>query len=319
MVVVGICGSDVHLLVHGKLGNEIINKPLILGHEGAGIIEKVGVNVKTLQPGDRVAVEPGISCNKCKYCKMGRHNLCTAFKYCSCPPHNGNLTKYFVTSPEVCFKLPYHVTLEEGALLQPLSIGVFACKKAEIKMGSIVAIFGSGPIGLMTLMVAKAMGAAQVLVTDLDESRLALAKQLGADKVLKVSSQYSEESLVRIIHAALGEAPDLVIDCAPSDETKRLALLTAANGGRVQLVGLGSDNINMPLMNALMREVDIRSIIRVANCYPTALDLVARGLANVKAIVTHRFDISQGHEAFNVSRLRLDNCVKVLINVTKVK
>lgn len=315
MSVVGICGSDTHILAHGKLADKKVDAPLILGHEGAGILFKVGKNVNNLHVGDRVAVEPGVSCNECKYCKVGRHNLCVSLKYCASPPQNGNLTRYFVTSPNACFKLPDHVSLEEGALLQPLSIGVFVCKKAEIKMGSCVAIFGAGPIGLMSLIVAKAMGAGNILQTDLDAGRLQIAKKLGADEILKVTANASEKSLVKQIHDILGQAPDIVIDCTPSDETKRLAILTAVTGGTVQLVGLGSDNIEFPLMNALTRELTIRSIIRVANCYPAALDLVARGLADVKAIVTHKFKITEGHKAFEVSRLRLDNCIKVLIDL----
>lgn len=161
---VGICGSDVHFLVHGRIGDYVVNSPLVLGHEASGIVHKIGKNVTTLKVGDRVAIEMGIPCRICKLCKTGRYNLCPKVKFGSAPPDDGALSKYIAHAADFCFKLPDNVTMEEGALLEPLSVGVHACRRANVTLGSEVVILGAGPIGLVTLLTAKAMGASKVLI-----------------------------------------------------------------------------------------------------------------------------------------------------------
>jgi len=150
---VGICGSDVHYLAHGRIGDFVLTKPMIIGHESAGVVAKLGKKVTTLKVGDRVAIEPGVPCRKCDHCKQGKYNLCPGMVFCATPPYDGNLTRYYKHAADFCFKLPDHVTMEEGALLEPLSVGVHACKRAEVTLGSKVLILGAGPIGLVTLMV----------------------------------------------------------------------------------------------------------------------------------------------------------------------
>lgn len=151
---VGICGSDVHYLTHGRIGHFILEKPMIIGHESAGVVAKVGKNVKNLVAGDRVAIEPGKPCLSCDLCKEGKYNLCDDMIFCATPPYDGNLTRYYKHAANFCFKLPDHVTMEEGALLEPLSVGVHACRRAGIGLGSKVLILGAGPIGLVTLIVS---------------------------------------------------------------------------------------------------------------------------------------------------------------------
>lgn len=162
---VGICGSDVHYLVAGHIGDFVVEKPMVIGHESSGVVVQVGAAVKNLQVGDRVAIEPGVCCRKCEFCKGGRYNLCPEMVFCATPPHDGNLTRYYAHAADFCFKLPKHVTMEQAALLEPLSVGVHACRRAEISLGSELVIFGAGPIGLVTLLVAKSMGATNILVT----------------------------------------------------------------------------------------------------------------------------------------------------------
>jgi len=175
---VGICGSDVHYWKRGGIGRFVLKKPMVLGHESSGTVYKVGSKVTSLKIGDRVAVEPGVPCRICEFCKSGRYNLCPDVKFCATPPDDGSLCKYFTHPADFCYKLPDHVRLEEGALLEPLSVAVHACKRGNIFAGSHVLILGSGPIGLMTLLTAKAMGASKIVVTDLLESRLAWLKNL---------------------------------------------------------------------------------------------------------------------------------------------
>lgn len=165
MAAVGICGSDVHYWTHGRIGHFVLGSPMIIGHEAAGIVVGCGKNVNHLMPGDRVAVEPGVPCRQCADCKRGKYNLCKDIIFCATPPCNGNLTRFYTHAADFCHKLPDNVSLEEGALLEPISVAVQACKRAGVTLGSKVLITGAGPIGLVSMMVAKAMGASEVIIS----------------------------------------------------------------------------------------------------------------------------------------------------------
>lgn len=228
---VGICGSDVHYLVHGRIGDFVVKDKMIIGHEASGIVKKLGKDVKNLQVGDRVAIEPGVSCRLCEFCKTGRYNLCPDMKFCATPPYDGNLRRFYAHAADFCFKLPDHVTMEEGALLEPLSVGVHACRKANVQLGDNVLILGAGPIGLVSLICAKEMGASKVIITDLLQSRLDVAKELGADFTFAIPKGATEDELVKQIHEILGNAPNKSIDCGGFEATNRLGLQATASGG----------------------------------------------------------------------------------------
>ena len=152
---VGICGSDVHYWEHGRIGRFVVESPMILGHESAGVVEEVGPGVTNLSPGDRVAIEPGVPCRVCSFCKSGRYNLCPDVQFLATPPVNGSMARYMTHAADFCNKLPDHVSLDEGAMLEPLSVGIHACRRGEVGMGSRVLITGAGPIGLVTLLAAS--------------------------------------------------------------------------------------------------------------------------------------------------------------------
>ncbi|MBC7319566.1 NAD(P)-dependent alcohol dehydrogenase, partial [bacterium] len=181
---VGVCGSDIHYYNEGRIGSFVVEKPLVLGHECAGEIVEVGSKVKTLKVGDRVALEPGIPCRKCIYCKTGRYNLCPDVVFMATPPVDGAFAEYISHPEDFTFKLPDNVSFDEGALIEPLSVGIYSAERAEIRPGNTVLIFGAGPIGLVTLQAVKAYGAEQVVVVDINDFRLSKAKQLGADLVI---------------------------------------------------------------------------------------------------------------------------------------
>lgn len=312
---VGICGSDVHYLAHGRCGHFALKNPMVIGHEASGIVAKVGSKVKHLQVGDRVAIEPGYGCRVCDFCKAGRYNLCEEMIFCATPPYDGNLARYYVHPADFCYKLPAHVTMEEGALLEPLSVGVHACRRAQIGLGSEVLILGAGPIGLVTLITARSMGASKIVVTDLVQHRLDVAKELGADETLVVETSSDEKEVVKKIHALFGGAPDKTIDCSGAEATSRLSILATRSGGCAVLVGMGAQEVKLPLANALAREVDIRGVFRYCNDYPAALSLVASGKINVKRLITHHFNIEETLDAFNTSRHGLGGAIKVMIHV----
>lgn len=254
---VGICGSDISVLTKGQIGDYILRKPLITGHESSGVVIKVGVDVKSLIPGDRVAIEPGIPCRFCPLCKAGNYNICPNLYLCSIPPSNGNLTNYHNHPADFCHKLPAHVTMEEGALMEPLAVGVRACRRAGITLGSQVLITGAGPVGLVTLLAAHAMGASNILITDLSKRRLETAKLLGAHNILKIDSNENEKITLKKIHEMMGVSPDITIDCCGYEATTRLAIFATRSGGKVLVAGLASTDVKIPLVHALAREIDI--------------------------------------------------------------
>ncbi|XP_035826585.1 sorbitol dehydrogenase-like [Aplysia californica] len=260
---VGICGSDVHFWTNGRIGDYIVKAPMALGHEASGIVSELGQGVTSLKVGDRVAIEPGVPCRMCNYCKTGRYNLCVDMKFCATPPCHGNLARYYVLDADFCFKLPDHVSLEEGALLEPLSVAVHATNRAGVGLGSTVLICGAGPIGLVHILTAKAKGASVVCITDIDDSRLQKAKELGADYTVKVTSRDAQQT-AQLVEEAMGEKPDITIECSGAPSSLQTAVY-AVN-------------------------------------YPTALAMVASGKVNVKPLITHKFKLEESIKAFEATK-----------------
>jgi len=311
---VGICGSDVHYWTHGAIGDFIVKAPMVLGHEAAGVVAKVGAKVKHLQVGDKVAIEPGVPCRMCNYCKTGVYNLCPEMQFCATPPVHGNLARYYVHAADFCYKLPDEMSLEEGALMEPLAVGVHACRRAGVSLGKKVLVCGAGPIGLVNLLTAKAMGASKVIVTDVVEGRLECAKSLGATHTYKVGGGKSPEQMADDIAALLGgEKPDITIECSGVESSVRFGIFSTKSGGMLVLVGLGKPEINMPIVNAAVREVDIRGIFRYANCYPAAIEMVSSGRVNVKPLITHRFKLEETLAAFETAKTGAGGAIKVMI------
>ncbi|XP_066923109.1 sorbitol dehydrogenase-like [Clytia hemisphaerica] len=309
---VGICGSDVHYWKHGRIGDFVVNAPMVLGHEASGIVVETGEGVEHLKKGDRVAIEPGVPCRMCDCCKTGSYNLCPKMEFCATPPIDGSLCRYYVHAADFCYKLPDHVSCEEGALLEPLSVAVNACKRAQVKMGDHILVCGAGPIGLVSLLVAKACGATQVCITDLDENRLKVAKELGADMTFKITSRDGRE-VAEQVKKEFGRI-DKTIECSGAESSVHTAIYATASGGIAMLVGMGKAEINLPIFEVLVREIDVRGNFRYVNCYPTALDLVASGKVNVKPLITHRFKLEESHKAFTTSSSPGCNTIKVMIS-----
>lgn len=310
---VGICGTDVHLLHDGRMGDFVVKAPLILGHESSGTVTKVGEGVTNLKVGDRVAVEPSIPCRVCVYCKTGRYNLCTDAMASGLPPDNGCLSRFRVHASDFCHKLPDNVSFEEGALLEPLSVAVHACRRAQIQLGHKVLISGSGPIGLVNLVTAKAMGAAYVAMTDISKDRLAVAKQMGADCVVEIDKSLDPRAMASKIVEAIGEHPDVTIDCNGAESSLQTGVFATKSGGMLAIVGFGPPEVKLPIVNAAIREVDIRGIFKFANTYPTALAMIASGAINVKPLVTHRFKLEDSHKAFETATTGAGGAIKVMI------
>eukprot|EP01114_Cavostelium_apophysatum_P009413 TRINITY_DN2254_c0_g1_i3.p1 TRINITY_DN2254_c0_g1~~TRINITY_DN2254_c0_g1_i3.p1 ORF type:complete len:362 (-),score=63.10 TRINITY_DN2254_c0_g1_i3:203-1288(-) len=306
---VGICGSDVHYLCHGRIGDFVVRAPMVLGHESSGIVVEVGSQVQHLKVGDRVTMEPGVPCRMCSFCKEGRYNLCPDIQFMATPPYDGSLANFIVHSADFCYKLPDHVSFEEGAMCEPLSVGIHACRRAGVQIGTRVLITGAGPIGLMCLLAAKAAGATQIVIVDIKQDRLDVASRLGAIGVHATKDLSAEMK-------QLGLGPiDVTIECSGAEPAVRTAIRNTKSGGVVVLVGLGAPEIKLPIVDAAVREVDIRGIFRYANCYPTALSLISSGKVDVKPLITHRFNLNTVVEAFTLARDLNNNAIKIAINI----
>ncbi|XP_051946638.1 sorbitol dehydrogenase [Xyrauchen texanus] len=312
---VGICGSDVHYWQNGRIGDYVVKQPMILGHEGSGRVVKVGSAVTHLKTGDRVAIEPGVPREIDEFFKSGHYNLSPSIFFCATPPDDGNLCRYYKHSANFCYKLPDNVTYEEGALVEPLSVGIHACRRAGVTLGSSVFVCGAGPIGLVSLLAAKAMGASQVIISDLSSDRLAKAKEMGADFLLPVKKEDAPQELAKRLEGMLGCMPQASIECTGVESSIQTAIYATRSGGVVVLVGLGAEMTTIPILNAALREVDIRGVFRYCNTWPMAIALLASKNLNVKPLVTHRFPLEQAVQAFETARQGLG--IKVILKCDK--
>jgi len=274
----------------------------------------VGDGVKNLKPGDRVAVEPGVPCRHCKYCKEGFYNLCADIIFAATPPVDGTLTRYFKHFADFCFKLPDHVTYEEGAILEPLSVAVHACKRGNVSAGQKVLICGAGPIGLVTLLTAKSFGADMVAITDITQRRLDMAKDMGADVCILIDPNDTPQDTARKVREQMGgDDPDVTLECSGAESSVKLAIYATKSGGCILLVGMGPPEIKIPIISAAVREVDIKGVFRYRNCYPLALWLVSTKKIDLAPLITHRYTLEDTLDAFETARTGAGGAVKVLI------
>lgn len=279
---VGVCGSDVHYFERGRIGDFVVRDPLVLGHEVSGVIVATGAGVDSGRIGRRVAVEPGASCGRCDQCKAGRYNLCPAMRFFATPPVDGALAEYVAVRADLAFDLPDSVSDDAAALLEPLSVGIWANRKAGLTAGGTVLIAGAGPIGLVTAQVARALGATTIVVTDVAPHRLAAARRNGASATLHASDA----------PGAAGDF-DAFIDCSGATSAIAAGLRSLRPAGVAVLVGMGADELTLPFGLLQQRELTVTGTFRYANTWPTAIALAATGAVDVDALVTDRYPLAE--------------------------
>lgn len=307
---IGVCGSDVHYYAHGRIGDFIVEYPFILGHECAGTIVEVGNGVKDLKVGDRVALEPGVPCGKCEMCKTGHYNLCPDVRFFATPPIGGCLMNYVSFPAEYAFKLPDNVSAIEGALVEPLAIGINAALTGGVKLGDTVVIFGAGCIGLVSLLAAKAYGATQIISVDMIDKRLDVAKKFGATTL----NSKKCDVVAEIMKLTGGKGAHVVLDCAGFSETVRNSLLVARANATVVVVGLGADTLDgIPLGPMSTKELKVTSIFRYKNIYPIAINAIAGGNIPILDIVSNEFKFEDTPEAYKTACENAVNTVKSVI------
>ncbi|CCO08832.1 NAD(P)-dependent alcohol dehydrogenase [Desulforamulus hydrothermalis] len=310
---VGVCGSDVHYYEHGRIGRYVVEKPMILGHEAGGEVVAVGEAVTNLQVGQRVAIEPGVTCGKCKFCKEGRYNLCPDVEFLATPPYDGAFCEYLAMRADFLHPIPDHMSYEAASLAEPFSVGLHACRRAGVKPGDTVAVLGLGPVGLLTVVAAKAFGATKIIAADLAPIRLEMAKEMGATAVVNAQEQ---DVYKFIMQETGGLGVDAAIETAGSTATNLLAVQAARRGGKVALVGLPPNpEVPFNVFTIADGELDIFGIFRYANTYPTAVELLASGIASVEKLVTHRFTLDQAKDALDKARTDKQGSIKVMVNL----
>lgn len=308
---IGVCGSDIHYYEHGQIGRYVVKEPIVLGHEVAGEIVEVGKAVTHLAPGDRVAVEPGVTCGRCEYCKSGRYNLCPDVVFLATPPVNGAWAEYIVMPSDYLFKLPDSMSFEAGALLEPLSVGFHAMQRGEAKPFDRLLITGLGPIGLLAGQAAKLFGITEIYGTDTVAYRRELALEMGFKAVFDPSTDQVADRLDELTG---GAGITLVVESSGNARAMADTVKLVKRGGRIVFVGLpASGEVPMDMASLIDGEINAYGVFRYANTYPAAIQALQHSSVDIESIITHRYGLTDIKEAVETARTRKDTSIKVMI------
>lgn len=310
---VGICGSDVHYYTHGKIGPFVVRKPMVLGHEAAGVVTERGADVTHLGVGDRVCMEPGIPNPASKASKLGVYNVDPDVQFWATPPVHGCLTPSVVHPAAFTCRLPDNVTMAEGAMVEPFAIGMQAAARAKIKPGDVALVTGSGPIGLMCALSALAGGCATVFITDLVEEKLQIAARYENIKPLLIPRDDVSEHLKA---ATEGWGADVVFECAGAAASIQSALDAVAPAGCVVWVGMPVDPVPVDIVLAQSKEIRMETVFRYANMYDRAIALIGSGKVDLKPLISETFGFEESIKAFDRAVEARPTDVKIQIKVS---
>lgn len=311
---VGVCGSDVHYYEKGRIGPFVVDAPMILGHEASGRVSEIGSAVTHLKVGDRVCMEPGIPDPTSRATRLGLYNLDPAVRFWATPPVHGVLRPSVVHPAAFTFRLPDGVGYDEGAMIEPLAVGMHAAAKARIRPGDVAVVIGAGPIGILTALAALAGGCSLVIMSDVQQPKLDLAASLGP--IVPVNAR--TESLTDAVRAHTdGWGADIVFECSGNERAAADVFAPLAPGGCVVLVGIPLQPIAFDVSAAQIKEARIENVFRYAHVYPRALALMGSGRLNVKPLITDHFSFSDSVRAFEYALHMPPTSVKVQITVAK--
>jgi L-iditol 2-dehydrogenase len=295
---VGVCGSDTAYFTVGRIGDWIVDGPIILGHECAGKVIAVGSDVTQVAVGDRVAIEPGTPCRDCRDCMAGRYHLCPDLVFFATPPYDGSLVQRMAIDERQLFRMPDSMSYEEGALCEPLSVGIWACRRAGLEPGDRVLVTGAGPVGLLAAQAARAFGANSVTVTDIADFRLDMARELGFD-VERVGEGTSRDF-------------DVLLECSGAPTALADGLWRLRTNGRAAMVGMPKQDVALALSRLNVNELTIGLVNRYAHTWPIAIELISSGRVDVSSLVTHRFPLDETADAIMLAR-NVPDSVKAII------
>ncbi len=293
---VGLCGSDLHWLEDGGIGADMLERPLVLGHEFAGVI------AEGPQKGTRVAVDPAVVCHTCAHCLDGNPNFCPNVRFAGHTVTDGALREYLAWPPHALIPLPDALSDADGAMLEPLGVAIHAVDLAHIRPGMTVGVFGCGPIGLLVMQVARAAGATRILATDPLPHRREAAHGYGAE-VFPTEPDGAEAAA--ILDATDGRGVDVAFEASNSNDAAEAAIAAARSGARVVLVGIPSgDRTTFSASTARRKGLTILMTRRMKFTYERALALVTQARVDVRSLVTHRFPLADYDAAFGVALRR---------------
>jgi len=309
----GVCRSDVHYYETGQIGSQVVDYPFAVGHEGSGVVEAVGSAVTNVKPGDRIAIEPAMSCGECDQCLAGRPHTCRKLRFLGCPKQaEGCLSEYIVMPEACCFKVTDQTTFDEAAISEPLAIGVYAVKQSIPMQGAKVGILGAGCIGLSVLLPSKAQGAEKIYITDKIDNRLDLAKRAGA----VWGGNPDNEDVVEKVKELEPGGLDVVFECCGEQDALDQAIEMLKPGGKLLLIGIPptSDRVTFLIDRLRHKEICIQNVRRQCHCVQPSLDMMDRGDFDVSVMVTHRFPFDQSQAAFDLAASYEDGVLKTMID-----
>jgi L-iditol 2-dehydrogenase len=313
MVSVGVCGSDIHYYVHGKIGSYAVEYPFRVGHECAGIVEEVGTGVTRVKPGDRIAIDPAIACWECDQCLAGRHHTCRNLKFLGCPGEaEGCLSEYIIMPEKSCYPLPPTISFDQAVLSEPLSIGVYAVDQSIPMKKAKIGILGSGPIGISVLLSALCSEAGKVYVTDKIDERLKLSKKMGANWI-------GNPDKINIVQEITKNEPlllDVVFECCGDQDAMDQAVELLKPGGKLMIIGIPPfDRWSFSSHLLRRKEICIQNVRRQVDTVQKTLDMINNKVIIPDRMITHHFDFVQTKKAFDLVAGYNDGVSKAMIHL----
>jgi len=311
MKTIGVCGSDVHYYVSGKIGSQVVEYPFAVGHEGAGTVVEVGSAVENVKVGDEIAIEPAMPCWNCDQCNVGRPHTCRKLRFLGCPGQaEGCLSEYLVMPETSCFKLTDNMILDDGALSEPLAIGVYAVKQSIPMKNAAIGILGFGPIGMSVLLPSQAMGAKSIYVTDKIEERLAMARKLGVNYAGNPDKEDVESKVAELEPNSL----DVVFECCGQQEALDNAIEMLKPGGKLMMIGIPEfDKWQFSADLARRKEITFTNVRRQNHALEPTLEMMENKVFDARQMITHRFSFDQTKEAFDLVDNYADGVMKAMI------
>jgi len=309
---VGVCGSDVHYYTHGEIGPFVVRAPMVLGHEASGTIIEVGKDVTNLKVGDRVCMEPGIPDPTSVESRLGIYNLDPKVQFWATPPVHGVLRPTVVHPAAFTFKLPDNISFAEGAMVEPLAVGMHAANKAQIRPGDVAVVSGAGPIGMVTALAALAGGCSRIVMSDVVDEKLELAATLGPIVPVNVK----REDLCDVVNKLTGGVgADLMFEASGNAAAIENAFAPVRPGGRVVFIGMPGKPVPVNIEAAMIKEISMATIFRYAHVYPRALQLMGSGKIDVKPLITDRYKFADSIKAFEYATKMKPTSVKIQIEM----
>ncbi len=309
---VGICGSDVHYYTHGRIGPFVVNEPMVLGHEASGIVEEVGADVKSIKPGDRVCMEPGIPDTASRASRLGLYNVDPSVRFWATPPIHGCLAPYVVHPAAFTFKLPDNVSFEEAAMVEPFAVGLQAAAKARIAPGDLAVVIGAGPIGTMVALAALAGGCSRVIISDLQQTKLDIAGRYPGIIPVNIRKEDLAEAVSRETD---GWGADVVFEASGSPKAFGNLFALPRPGGCVVLVGMPVEPVSFDVVAAAAKETRIETVFRYANVFDRAIAMIASGKVDLKPLISETFSFKDSVAAFERAAEGRPGDVKLQIRV----